>query len=120
MKNLRDKLELCAKPVVKIDDTTYSKSFFLSASFIGFEGHFPSKPVLPAIMQILMAQMTASEATGQNIGLQEVTQAKFTSPIGPDNTITCIVTKKQNELWDCNILVQESVAAKFSWLGESI
>ncbi len=120
MNSLRNALELCAKPVIQLDKAKFSKDFFLPASFIGFEGHFPIKPVLPAIMQILMAQMTASEATGKNVGLQEMTQAKFTSPIDPDNTITCIVTQKQDSLWDCQILVKESTAAKFTWRGENI
>ncbi len=120
MISIRKALEQCAKPLEKIDDKCFSKSFYVSQSFLGFEGHFPNKPVLPAVVQVIMAQMAINEATGQNIDLQEITQAKFSFPIEPENTITCTIKQKDNSFWDCSIIVLEKVAAKFSLGGEII
>ena len=48
-----------------------------------FAGHFPNKPVLPAVVQVMMVQ-EALAALGHTGQLQGVRQAKFLSPIGPN------------------------------------
>lgn len=48
-----------------------------------FAGHFPSKPVLPAVVQIMMVE-EALATLEHSTQLQGVRQAKFLSPIGPN------------------------------------
>ncbi len=61
--------------------------FRLSASFIGFAGHFPGKPILPAVAQIQMACLVAAP-NPQAARPAQVLNAKFTSPVGPDQPVT--------------------------------
>ncbi len=98
---------------------SWCKRFTLPHTFIAFQGHFPDKPVLPAVVQILMAELTVAEVTQHALRLTEIIQAKFTAPIEPDSIIDCIVTAKQDNLWDCTMSISESIgdriAAKFRW-----
>lgn len=52
-----------------------------------FEGHFPSGPVLPAVVQVGAAVELASRALKVPQRLVEVTRAKFTSPTGPGRVL---------------------------------
>ncbi len=117
MSSISNALKACAEPVRKIDESHFTKAFVLAQSFLGFKGHFEGKAVLPAVVQILMAQLTIAEITNKNLQLQEVVQAKFVSPIAPDNKIICNIIPKEDTLWQCSILVNESIAAKFSLRG---
>ncbi|MBQ7609058.1 MAG: hypothetical protein IJU76_14000 [Desulfovibrionaceae bacterium] len=61
-----------------------------------FDGHFPGKPVLPAVVQILMAQLAIGDTQCQ------IADAKFLEPVGPDEALvlTCLFTKMR---WVCTI-----------------
>ncbi len=120
-KTLRQSLQNCAKPIQKLEaQDSWCKHFYLPANFIGFQGHFPNKPVLPAVVQVLMAQVAVNEITGQDIQIKEILQAKFTAPIGSESHIDCIITKKQNDSWHCSIKANDVLSAKFSWQGVNI
>ncbi len=116
--NLRKILMECSKPVYKLEDNKWSKSFLISEDFIGFQGHFPDKPIMPGVMQVLISEVTVAEITGKNISLKEISQAKFTAPIDPKSNIECIVIQKAENSWDCTIMVEDVLSAKFRWQGE--
>jgi len=59
--------------------------FCLGDDFIGFRGHFPGNPIVPGIVQIMLAQYTA--ACGQSSKLTEVIKCKFISQIKPHDHI---------------------------------
>lgn len=65
-----------------------SASFNFSGSFAGFDGHFPSAPVLPGICQIICALETAGRWQGGRASLLEVQNAKYLLPVLPDESIT--------------------------------
>ncbi|MCC6464256.1 MAG: hypothetical protein IT463_02820 [Planctomycetes bacterium] len=48
-----------------------------------FQGHFPERPVLPAVVQVAAAVHFAGLLLGGPQRLAEVTRAKFQSPTGP-------------------------------------
>lgn len=48
-----------------------------------FQGHFPERPLLPAVVQVAAAVHFAGVLLGAPQRLAEVTRAKFQSPTGP-------------------------------------
>lgn len=57
--------------------------FQLNADFLGFQGHFPDHPVLPAFVQVLMGRHVLQQLQGEARKLLEVDRARFRLPIGP-------------------------------------
>ena len=64
------------------------QSFCPAADFIGFDGHFPDYPVLPAMLQILLGIIVSEELYGTKLALQKLDKAKFMAQIHPGQTIT--------------------------------
>ncbi|MCW1876824.1 hypothetical protein OMR58_20460 [Erwinia sp. INIA-01] len=64
-------------------------SFILTTDFSGFRGHFPDNPLLPGIVQIMLARYTA--AAGKSAQLAGVKRCKFLHPIKPGETVSVAV-----------------------------
>lgn len=62
-------------------DGTIQSQFCFAEDFIGFRGHFPGAPVLPGIVQIMLAQYTA--ACGRQARMLGVSKCKFIQPVKP-------------------------------------
>lgn len=60
------------------------KHYCFDRDFIGFRGHFPGYPILPAVLQLLLAQLCIEEQKGCKIRIMRVEKAKFLSEIRPD------------------------------------
>jgi 3-hydroxyacyl-[acyl-carrier-protein] dehydratase len=56
--------------------------------FIGFRGHFPGHPVLPAFVQLLMAECAVRLHSPAPMSLRRVERGKFLRPIGPNEPVT--------------------------------
>ncbi len=61
--------------------------FRLPAAFTGFQGHFPGRPVLPAVCEIMAVVATWRRWTGREITLREIVSAKFLAPVLPDRDL---------------------------------
>lgn len=59
--------------------------------FIGFQGHFPEKKILPGVCQIQCALSTLEKGSGKTVVLKEVVLVKYFSPVFPDDEMTCVV-----------------------------
>lgn len=84
--------------------------------FIGFSGHFPGYPVLPAIAQVLAGLDLAERMTGRSLGLAGVRNAKFHIRIGPGQEVRveCRECGAGKEMaFDARVLLEESLAASF-------
>lgn len=123
MSVLHDALRIQASPV-RSEDGGFEREYRLQADFPGFAGHFPQKPVLPAVVQLLMARMTVEDGLGRSLNLTDVPQAKFMLPLGPGLIVTVAVRPHaavppyaekggEGRLWDCVLGVGERVAARF-------
>lgn len=58
-------------------------AFVPSDSFSGFRGHFPGDPILPGVIQILMARRLAELASGRRLVLKRCVRIKFVRPLRP-------------------------------------
>lgn len=68
--------------------------FLFDKDFIGFSGHFPGYPILPAVLQLLLAQVLIEKQKGLKVRVTGILKAKFLSEIRPDDRITvqCVDT----------------------------
>ncbi|MGE5284249.1 MAG: 3-hydroxyacyl-ACP dehydratase [Actinomycetota bacterium] len=66
---------------------TGARRYRFGPGFIGFSGHFPGNPILPAIVQIRAAVSLAEEEGGKTLRLAAVRSAKFLAPIRPDEDV---------------------------------
>jgi len=71
------------------DDRSVTSRFIFPQEFIGFQGHFPAKKVLPGACQIQCAVATLEKAFGKTVGLKGVILAKYLTPVFPEEEITC-------------------------------
>ena len=69
--------------IVVAGPETVTRRYRFSAGFIGFSGHFPGDPILPAIAQMRTVVSLAEEHSGRPLRLAAVEFAKFLSPIHP-------------------------------------
>ena len=70
------------------DEESGSQNFCLGPDFIGFDGHFPDYPVLPAMLQVLLGIIVSEDICGTRLTLQKLDKAKFMAQIRPEQNIT--------------------------------
>jgi 3-hydroxyacyl-[acyl-carrier-protein] dehydratase len=68
-----------------------SSCFSFAPGFIGFQGHFPQKKILPGVCQIQCALTLLEKGSGKAVVLKEVVLAKYFSPVFPDEKVTCVI-----------------------------
>ena len=93
------------------ESKSFDLDFVFEPNFPIFLGHFPGHPVLPAMVQIIIAEMTLEAWVGKVCKTQKLRQAKFLHPIVPPCTVNCSVNnikkyaraelKIDNELCAC-------------------
>ena len=62
-------------------------SLCFEQDFVGFSGHFPDHPVLPAVMAIYTGWMLADMCADQRFDLHAIKRARFTGPIYPNDRV---------------------------------
>lgn len=65
--------------------------------FLGFQGHFPSQAVLPAVVQVLAAVTVAEALVGGPAPLETVEHAKFRLLVEPGEEVTVRCTRRPGE-----------------------
>lgn len=100
-----------------ISGRTMSRRYCFPPSFIGFSGHFPGYPVLPAFIQVMAAMMTVEEFKGCPCEFSSLERAKFRMEIRPDQPVdvTCTEYGPQDDpAFQVRVNTAEGVAASFS------
>jgi 3-hydroxyacyl-[acyl-carrier-protein] dehydratase len=90
--------------------------YIFPADFVGFEGHFPGYPVLPAIVQVLAAQHVIEQTAARPLRLTRLDKAKFHIRIGPlqEIRVECRHTlKNETEVWRCSVFADGELASSF-------
>jgi 3-hydroxyacyl-[acyl-carrier-protein] dehydratase len=90
--------------------------YLFPQSFIGFAGHFPGYPVLPAYVQVLTAITVIEEWKGRPFQLASVERAKFHIELRPDQEITVQCREieiKGKTVIEAILTVTEGIAAVF-------
>ncbi|MCJ7615071.1 MAG: hypothetical protein MUO43_00835 [Desulfobacterales bacterium] len=85
--------------ITEKDSNNVSARFLFPEKFIGFQGHFSEKPVLPGFCKIQAVLIILQEWHKKNVRLKEIVLAKFFSPVscGEELIFECAETKGNNE-----------------------
>jgi 3-hydroxyacyl-[acyl-carrier-protein] dehydratase len=93
-----------------------TRRYRFKPNFIGFHGHFPGYPILPAFAQILTAITIIEEHKKCSLELATVDKAKFHLPLHPDLEIevTCAQRQVHDKLTcEARLTVTEGLASSF-------
>jgi len=117
MSALRKGIDASAMEVLTGTGTdTGARRYRFGPGFIGFAGHFPGNPVLPAIVQIRAVVSLAEEEGGKTLRLAAVRSAKFLAPIRPDDDVWIRVRRRVDsgmDICDATLSVAEKTVAAF-------
>lgn len=89
MKRIKEQIAACMQ-VGTSEDGRPMGEFCFPADFIGFQGHFPGKSILPGACQIQCLLTLLERLSGKTLALREIVLAKYTTPVFPDEVIRCI------------------------------
>ena len=84
---MREEIKQAALAPASLNGDSGKQSYRFTESFIGFAGHFPGYPILPAILQTLLAQILAEQVVGEPLQFSTLQRAKFTRELRPDEQI---------------------------------
>lgn len=113
----REIAQAAVSPVEVDNEGGLSRVFRFSEDFLGFDGHFPGYPILPAVAQVLAAQLLAETSLQADMRLQAVENAKFLLQIRPaeDVTVRCRLRPRgENVQVDAKVHGEQGVAASFT------
>lgn len=102
--------------IVVVGPETVARRYRFSADFIGFSGHFPGDPILPAIAQLRTVVSLAEAHSGRPLRLAAVEFAKFLAPIHPREEVRVRYTRTTDagrSLYDATLSVNGKTAAAF-------
>jgi 3-hydroxyacyl-[acyl-carrier-protein] dehydratase len=90
MRTLREEIIACSEGQVRILEANrgFELTFRLGDDFTGFRGHFPGHPILPAFVQLMMAECAVRLHSDRPWSLRRVERGKFLRPIGPNEPVT--------------------------------
>lgn len=94
------------------------QDFVLPPNFSGFSGHFPGFPIVPAVVQVLLAQLTARENGLSADTMVALERAKFHRQLRPDERISVQCCRKQVRgkcVIDAQLKVVDELASAF-WI----
>lgn len=101
------------------EGSTIRWRYRFTPDFIGFSGHFPSYPILPAFVQILLGLDLMSRLAGQPQCMAAIENAKFRLEIHPGDEIEARCTERavaQKILYEVRLVVGGQPASSFSLL----
>lgn len=76
---------------LEMESEKLTSRFSFPPEFVGFQGHFPSKKILPGVCQLQCVLSTLEKGRVKNVVLKEVVLAKYFSPLFPDDEVTCVI-----------------------------
>lgn len=85
-----------------------SSLFAFPSGFIGFQGHFPGKKVLPGVCQVQCALSLLEQGSGRPVMLKEVVLAKYFSPVFPNDEVICVISDRGDN--DGEMIVKAAIS----------
>jgi 3-hydroxyacyl-[acyl-carrier-protein] dehydratase len=97
-------------------DGAFRQRYVFRADFPAFAGHFPGRPILPAVLQIMAACLLVEAATGQHVLPTLIERAKFVNTIVPDAVVEIGCRRlpgAATEVWEVRIDANRKESASF-------
>ena len=110
MSVIKQEIKECLSGLKNTAAGNVSARFLFPASFTGFKGHFPGKPILPGICEIQAGIVIFEELHKKEGRLKKIVLAKFFNPVSPDEEILFEYSERMET--DKEALVKVSVSGK--------
>ena len=92
MSRLVEEIGQCMSDLTEVGDDALTARFLFPPDFIGFQGHFPGTPILPAVCKIQAAVAMLQASKRRTVRLDEIVLAKFSAPITCDEEVEFLCT----------------------------
>lgn len=104
---IQDAIKKAATSSINVDgEGIVTCSFRFAPDFLGFSGHFPGNPILPAVIQLTTAQWMVETLPGKTWRMVSIDHAKFFEPVKPSTEVTMTCTpKKEMNRYSCRMIV---------------
>jgi len=96
MSRLQQEISNAMLQLTLLDKNNAHAWFLFPREFVGFQGHFVERPVLPGICKLHAAQLVVEAAQRKSFRLEEVSMAKFIAPVTCDEEIVVDCRWKNN------------------------
>lgn len=109
----------CGPPDIT-DGVLIRQAFRFPLEFAGFSGHFPSEPILPAVVQIgmgiLLVELLLESDAKDKLVLEFVRQAKFVRKLQPCQAIMAQCRRRgpDERSFDIALTVDQAPASSFT------
>lgn len=117
MNKIRQEINAAAiGPMLREPSGECSRCFSFAPQFTGFAGHFPGYPIVPAVVQLLVAQSLAEEFYGSPLRLRSVENAKFLHQLRPGQEVRVLCRSKDRPegfCFDVQLSMGETRVASF-------
>ena len=117
MSKLKKEIVKCAVGAIEeMGPQKVSGRYCFPPDFIGFSGHFPGHPVLPAFVQVMAALAVIEHWKGRSFELSCLERAKFRMEIHPGREISVQCREYGPEgagSFEAKITTTEGLAASF-------
>ncbi|MDQ6993889.1 MAG: hypothetical protein Q9M31_10465 [Mariprofundus sp.] len=98
----------------------YTQQFTIAANHPAFSGHFPSFPILPAVVELSLLQETLSSFHQSPCTIIGLPFAKFLHPIKPNTVVNIELTILNEGSGNFIIRIPQHLAAKGRLLFKEI
>ena len=92
MSRLVEEIRQCMSDLTEVGDDALTARFLFPPDFIGFQGHFPGMPILPAVCKIQAAVAMLQASKRRTVWLEEIVLARFSAPITCDEEVEFLCT----------------------------
>jgi 3-hydroxyacyl-[acyl-carrier-protein] dehydratase len=89
-------LEKSLQSMIETEDGRVRGVFSFSPDFPAFEGHFPSQPVLPAVVQVAAVRLLAARHLDVKLIPVSLNRSKFKAMVGPNEPMTITISLDQS------------------------
>lgn len=94
---LRDEIKRYMSGVRTSADGQIHAQFSFPREFTGFNGHFPDLPILPGVCTLQAALAMVETERHTRLRMEEITQAKFSAIVFPDQVLDYVCTESNAE-----------------------
>jgi 3-hydroxymyristoyl/3-hydroxydecanoyl-(acyl carrier protein) dehydratase len=118
MNDMNEAIKSCVIKPAEKTDRGWEKTYIFGPDFLGFQGHFPGNPIMPAILQIMIAREAIAEQMGYEYDVLSVRRAKYMKIVASDTAVTVTWTIKEEPdsiACKCTLETQGSPASKLSF-----
>lgn len=89
--------------------------FRLQPDLFWFRGHFPIQPIVPGVAQLEWVVLYSGRAAGRPLGLSEVKQMKFTTPMKPGDETRLTLSREKSDGTVIPVRFRYEVKQKDGW-----